>query len=269
MKRSTGIASIIMAAGRGSRMKGYGGNKTLLPLNANGSILEGTNPILLHILDNLPSGPKAIIVNHDRHSVMEMTAAFDPTYCFQPELNGTGGALLASRTFIENLDCDRLIITMGDVPMVKTDTYVELIGKLKDHAMVVLGFHPENRKQYGVLDCTNGNVNKIIEHKYWKHFPAEKQSELRICNSGIYAVRTREISAYLSVLAQKPHVVRKRIDDRPVEFKEYFITDLIELMANDGVPVGYEVAKHEHEVMGVDDIDALKKVQKLWIVEHG
>ena len=56
------IASIIMAAGRGSRMKGYEGNKTLLPLCPGTSTFEGSHPILLHLLTNLPTGEKALIV---------------------------------------------------------------------------------------------------------------------------------------------------------------------------------------------------------------
>ncbi|MBW2248885.1 MAG: MobA-like NTP transferase domain containing protein, partial [Deltaproteobacteria bacterium] len=63
------IASIIMAAGRGSRMTGYEGNKTLLPLWPGTSTFEGSHPILLHLLANLPAGQKALIVNHCKEDV--------------------------------------------------------------------------------------------------------------------------------------------------------------------------------------------------------
>ena len=58
-----------MAAGRGSRMREYEGNKTLLPLVPGNSTYEGTQPILVHILKSLPPGPKAIIVNHKKEDV--------------------------------------------------------------------------------------------------------------------------------------------------------------------------------------------------------
>ena len=48
---NTEIASIIMAAGRGSRMQGYAGNKTLLPLWPGRTVFEGHHPILLHLMD--------------------------------------------------------------------------------------------------------------------------------------------------------------------------------------------------------------------------
>ncbi|MCF8129902.1 MAG: NTP transferase domain-containing protein, partial [Deltaproteobacteria bacterium] len=59
-------ASIILAAGRGSRMKSYGGSKTLLPLIQGASPYSGRRPILPHIIENLPPGPKAVVVHHKK-----------------------------------------------------------------------------------------------------------------------------------------------------------------------------------------------------------
>ena len=64
-----------MAAGRGSRMKGYDGNKTLLPLNPQSSMFDGSRPILMHLMESLPPGPKALIVNHCQKEVRAATAA--------------------------------------------------------------------------------------------------------------------------------------------------------------------------------------------------
>ena len=64
MKNHPEIASIIFAAGKGSRMKGFEGNKTLLPLVPGKSPFDGSNPILLQILDNLPPGPKALVIQN-------------------------------------------------------------------------------------------------------------------------------------------------------------------------------------------------------------
>jgi bifunctional UDP-N-acetylglucosamine pyrophosphorylase / glucosamine-1-phosphate N-acetyltransferase len=124
------IGSIVMAAGRGSRMKGFEGNKTLLPLVPANSPFQGTRPIMLHILGSLPSGPKALIVNHEKEAIMEATRSLDLTYLEQPVLNGTGGALLAALPFIEKAECRDLIITMGDVPLVRPETYLDLVQAL-------------------------------------------------------------------------------------------------------------------------------------------
>lgn len=258
------VASVILAAGRGSRMKDFNGNKTLLPLTPNGSPFKGSNLILIQIIQSLPPGPKAIVVNYNKQAVMDATTDFKPEYCLQPELNGTGGALLATRAFLKKQECSQFIITMGDVPLVRKETYITLIEKLKKTNMAVLGFCPEDKKEYGVLDIENRHVNKIIESKYWKNFSIERQLELKVCNSGIYAVRKNDLLKYLSILAEKPHIVDKKINGLIQPIKEYFITDLVEHMTNDGLTVGYVIAQNEQEVMGVDDINALRSAQKIF-----
>ena len=54
-------------------MKEYDGNKTLLPLIPEGSPYRGTRPILVEIIKNLPSGPKALVVNYKKEDMIEAT----------------------------------------------------------------------------------------------------------------------------------------------------------------------------------------------------
>ena len=254
-------ASIIMAAGRGSRMKDFEGNKTLLPLVPAGPPFQGSHPILLHIIESLPPGPKAVVVNHKKEEVMEATRSLGLSYCEQPVLNGTGGALLAAGKFIETVDCDGLIITMGDVPLVRTRTYLRLVESLQSQPLTVLGFRPSDKRQYGVLDGDGAKVKRIVEWKYWSVFPRETQDRMEICNSGIYAARRKELIPYLSVLRSRPHVVSKERDGKEIKLEEYFITDLVEFLDHDGKSVGCIVAEDEEEVMGVDDLSALRRAQ--------
>jgi CTP:molybdopterin cytidylyltransferase MocA len=165
------VAAVIMAAGRGSRMKGYDGNKTLLPLVPGASIHDGERPLLLHLMDNLPPGPKAVVVHHCKEAVIQLTAPLGVTHCEQPRLNGTGGAILAAADFIDTQPCDRVIITMGDVPFVEKKTYADLVLALDENDFAVLGFQPEDKKQYGVVEIASGKVQKITEWKYWKDIP--------------------------------------------------------------------------------------------------
>ncbi len=264
LEKESIAGSLILAAGRGSRMKGFDGNKTLLPLQPSHSPYEGERPILLHILDNLPSGPRALVVNHKKDEIIRATDNLDLTYCEQPVLNGTGGALLASKDFIVSGFFDRLIITMGDVPFVRQRTYLYLIEELKKNPLVVLGFRPEDRKQYGVLEVTGETVEKIIEWKYWHTLSPKRQDMLRICNSGIYAVRRKELIRYLDLLEKRPHRVLKERQGEMVEIEEFFMTDLVELMQKDGLNVGFVIADDEDEVMGLDDLQALQKAQDLF-----
>ena len=258
------IASIIMAAGRGSRMKEYPGNKTLLPLIPGASPFDGQRPILRHIIESLPSGPKSVIVNYCKQDVINATQTYGVSYNEQPDLNGTGGALIAAKNFIERTNAEALIITMGDVPFVKPRTYERLLQALDTSSMVVLGFVPRDKKQYGMLDITDNTVSKIVEWKYWHTYPKETQEKLTICNSGIYAVKKEPLMHYLPILASRPQIVIKERNGVPTEIEEYFITDIVEYMVADGLSVGYALTEDESEAMGIDDPEALKKAQQLF-----
>ena len=267
LEKELKIASLIFAAGSGSRMKGFNGNKTLLPLVPAGSHYEGTQPILLQILSSLPSGPKALVINYKKEDVIKATHNLDITYCEQPELNGTGGALLAAGSFLENMDCSQLIITMGDVPFVSRSTYLELLKKLDQSDLVVLGFCPESKKQYGILEIKGKQVQKIIEWKYWSTYPEEKRQSFQVCNSGIYAAKRELLLRYMSLLASRPHKVNKKINGQLREVEEFFITDLVKYMHDDGLSVGYEIID-EKDVMGIDDLPSLIMAQKHFAVKY-
>lgn len=255
---------LILAAGKGSRMKDFKGNKTLLPLVPESSAFQGSHPILLHILNQLPPGPKALVVHHKKEEVLKATHSFDLTYCEQPALNGTGGALLAAREFLEGQEQGRGIITMGDVPFVRTETYYNLVKALKHFNLVVLGFSPVDKKQYGLLDVVGERVEKIIEWKYWKNYSGKRKERLQICNSGIYAVRVKDLMTFLPMLEKRPHLVLKQREGKQVEVEEFFITDLIEMMNQEGLKIGFVMAEDENEVMGIDDLHALQKAQKVF-----
>ena len=258
------VASLILAAGRGSRMKGFDGNKALLPLRPGKSPYKGTDPILLHIIESLPTGPKAIVVNHRKEDIMEATGDLGVEYFEQPVLNGTGGALLAARSFVETVSCSLILITMGDVPLVRSSTYVSLLNELGKNRLALLGFRAADSKQYGMLEIESGHLKGIVEWKYWKDFPEERKESLGICNAGIYAIRRKDLLSYLSVLAARPHKVAKEINGQMRQFEEYFITDLVGYMSRDGLPLGFFTVAHETEVMGIDDVWALDRAQKIF-----
>jgi bifunctional UDP-N-acetylglucosamine pyrophosphorylase/glucosamine-1-phosphate N-acetyltransferase len=262
LRKAQKTASIIFAAGRGSRMKGFKGNKTLMPLIPGPSPFEGEYPILLHIINSLPPGPKAVVVNHMKEEVIESTSSLGLTYCEQPILNGTGGALLAAREFMEKQDCDHLLITMGDVPLVRPSTFQALLGVLKDCHMAVLGFRPRYKKEYGILEISDTEVKRIIEWKYWSQYPEEVQERLEVCNSGIYAARRPALIPFMDTLRKSPHRVLKEREHGIMEVEEFFITDLVEFMNMEGLRTGYVIAGDEDELTGVDDLESLIKVQE-------
>lgn len=256
--------SIILAAGRGSRMKGFEGSKTLLPLVPRRTPFAGERPILQEIVANLPEGPKVAVVHHDKAAVIQAAQDLGLAFCEQPVLNGTGGALLAAAPFLGAQHLEPVIVTMGDVPLVRPATFQALLRRLKSHPLVVLGFMPASRRQYGLLETDADSVRRIIEWKYWKDYSSVRLQQLKICNAGIYAARRSALLPFLSSLVSLPHVVRKEMDGRPRTLKEFFITDLVQLVTAAGMRVGLHVVEDETEVLGVDDTAALQRAQAIY-----
>ena len=65
-------------------------------------------------------------------------------------------------------------------------------------------------------------------------------------------------------MASRPQIVNKEIDGRMTPIEEFFITDLIEFLVEDGLPVGYILIEDENEAMGIDDQVALENAQRLF-----
>lgn len=261
------VLGIVFAAGKGSRMTGYEGNKTLLPLIPGSSLYRGERPLLVEVLENLPRGPKGIVVNHCAAQVQRVTGSFNPTYIFQPQTNGTGGALLAATSFLQSAKQDHVVITMGDVPLIRSATYEALVQKLLENELTVLAFDPQDKAQYGLLEFSEGRVKRIVEWKYWQSYPPDRLENLRYCNAGVYAARRPVLLEYMKRLAENPHRVQKQWGERQVTIEEYFLTDLVELMSLDGFAVGVVLAD-QSEVSGVDTPEALRQVQLQYNKAH-
>jgi len=269
MEREANAAAIIFAAGFGSRMKGFSGNKVLLPLIPESDPFNGRHPVIVEIIGNLPPGPKTLVVRHRKEEVIGATRSQGVSYCEQPVPNGTGGALIAAKGFLGGIDQDRLIITMGDVPFVKRKTYQDLISRLHDRDLVVLGFTPKERAQYGLVEIEGEEVKRITEWRYWREYPIERQVRFEVFNAGIYAARRLPLLSYIKELEKRPHLVQKERGGRMVTVEEYFITDLVELMANDGLSAGFAMTEREQEVMGIDTVEDLMLAQRLFAKRKG
>ncbi len=257
------VASIIFAAGRGTRMTGYSGNKTLLPLVAGSTRYEGSHPLLQEVLDNLPEGPRGIVVNHCAQEVRDAVERPGIYFIPQPETNGTGGALLAARSFLGSCRAESFIVTMGDVPLIRAATYSKLLNRLDACDLVLLGFECRDRAQYGMIEMEGEKISGIVEWKYWKDFPVERREKLRYCNAGVYAVKGSLLPGYMDRMELRPHEVKKQREGQWVTIREYFLTDLAEMMHADGLRVGM-VCAPEEEVTGVDTPESLEAVQKLY-----
>ena len=93
----------------------------------------------------------------------------------------------------------------------------------------------------------------LVQNTNWKN--VEK---------AIAGLRRADLLHYLDVMADRPHRVRKEINGQWREAEEFFVTDLVEFMAADGLSVGHRLVADENEVMGIDDDAALQRAQALF-----
>lgn len=180
----TDFAAIILAAGKGTRMKSDL-HKVLHPIAG--------KPMLMHLLDSFEDlSPKhTVVVAGDRREQLE--EALDGrgvTTALQDPQLGTAHAALQAQDALSGFD-GNILVTFGDVPMVQARTVRKLIEALDGGAKVaVLGFRPEDPLQYGrIIADADGSVVKMVEFKD----ATEREKKTRLCNSGLIVAHSDDM----------------------------------------------------------------------------
>ncbi|RME66956.1 MAG: bifunctional UDP-N-acetylglucosamine diphosphorylase/glucosamine-1-phosphate N-acetyltransferase GlmU, partial [Alphaproteobacteria bacterium] len=178
---SESVAAIILAAGKGTRMKSAR-HKVLHPI--------GGRPMLAHLLatlDGLDIARRVLVVGAARE---QLAGRFDSVRLAvqEPQL-GTGHAVMAARDALGPFD-GIVLILYGDVPLIEAETLRAMIATLRegpaDRVIAVLGFSPADPAHYGRLVVgPKGKLEAIVEYKD----ATTSERAIGLCNSGIMAVR--------------------------------------------------------------------------------
>lgn len=229
----TDIALIVLAAGKGTRMKSF------LPKvmhKAAGRSLLG------HVLAAAGGlAPKRVVVvaGPGMESVGEEARRYFPgcDIAIQEERKGTAHAVSMAKESLEGFS-GNILVLYADVPLIQGASISALSAKVgMDTAAAVLGFEAADPHGYGRLFKTkNGNIGAIREELDTS--PQEKK--ISLCNSGIFAVNSETLWKML------PQIKNNNAK------QEYYLTDLVELVARTGLRVGL-VTCPEAEVAGVND----------------
>jgi bifunctional UDP-N-acetylglucosamine pyrophosphorylase / glucosamine-1-phosphate N-acetyltransferase len=170
------VAAIILAAGKGTRMKGDL-HKVLHPIAG--------KPMLLHLLDSLSelNLARTVVVAGDRHEqLQDALAGRAVSVALQEPQLGTAHAALQARGALAGFS-GPVLVCFGDCPMVRADTVRRLLAALEDGAKVaVLGFRPDDPLAYGrIIAGPDGTVSKMVEYKD----ASEEERACDLCNSGL------------------------------------------------------------------------------------
>lgn len=236
------IAAIILAAGRGTRMKSDL-HKVLHPVAG--------RPMLLHLLasvDALSPAAKVIIVGAQREQVEAAVAGTGALVAVQDPQLGTAHAVEQAHSALKDFDGDVLIL-YGDVPLVTTATLQAMLSHLDSQTgIVVLGFRPDDTAAYGRIAANpNGHITKMVEYK--DASPAEVA--LKLCNSGLMAVRSADLWALLS-----------RVDNQNAA-QEYYLPDIVGIAIADGGRA-VVIETDAEQVAGINSRAELAAVEAAW-----
>lgn len=201
------LAIIILAAGKGSRMKS--------PLPKVLHPLAGL-PMLLWLVQSCESlGPQKIVVvrNNETPEIDDLVAPHETA--IQHEQNGTGDAVRAAMPALAGFD-GRILIVMGDEPFVPLGALADMAARTE---LCVMGFETSDPHGLGrMVTDANGYLESIIEEKDCN----DDQRAITLCNAGNYGINADDLRQWIDAL------------DNNNAQGEFYITDLPEIARKQG-----------------------------------
>lgn len=240
------ISIIILAAGKGSRMK-------------------STTPKVLHKISGYEmlyysiteakkmSDDITVVLYHQAELVeKEMRKYFDDiNFVIQDHENypGTGGAVMNIET-----THDKVLVLNGDMPLVEADELAKFAKSDADIVMSVIKL--DDSSGYGRVVIKDDEVVKIVEEKD----ASEAEKRIKTVNAGIYLFANDMLGKYLPKLTN---------DNAQAE---YYLTDVVEFAKNDGFKIAPLYVKEENfkgvnskfDLANAEEI-MQKRIKKKWM----
>ena len=243
MTAKTDLAIVVLAAGKGTRMKSDL-HKVLHPIAG--------RPMLEHLLASaaeLTPQRQVVIAGHGREQLETQLGNRAVIAVQEPQL-GTGHAVQQAEGALAGFSGDVLIL-YGDVPFVSAATMRAMIERLHaadNPAVVVLGFEPADTLQYGRVIAEQGRIVKMVEHKD----ASEAERACRLCNSGLMAARSDQLFGLLARVG----------NDNAAG--EYYLVDVVNVANADGRLCAVVVTPDAHEVEGINSRAELAEAEGRW-----
>ena len=238
------FAVIILAAGQGTRMRSDT-HKVLHPI--------ANRPMLLHLLDRvdaLGADKKVVVVGKGRDQVERAIERRDVIIAHQAEQLGTGHAVQQAADALGDYD-GPIIILYGDTPFVETDTLRRMLDRLNGDGgpgVVVLASCPADPLKYGRIILGEGDhIAKMVEYKD----ASEGERAVRLCNSGMMAVRARDLFRWLDKVG----------NDNAAG--EYYLPDIVNIAAAEGRDA-VVIEGDPYEAAGVNSRAELAHLELEW-----
>ena len=238
------FAVVILAAGQGTRMRSDT-HKVLHPI--------ASRPLLLHLLDSvdaLGADKRVVVVGKGREQVEAAIAGRDVAIAVQAEQKGTGHAVQQAKGELSGYD-GPVIILYGDTPFVESRTLRRMLDRLDGEGgpgVVVLASSPADPLKYGRIILGDGDrIAKMVEFKD----ATEEERAVRLCNSGMMAVRSQDLFRWLERVG----------NDNAAG--EYYLPDIVNIAAAEGRDA-VVIEGDPYEAAGVNSRAELAHLELEW-----
>ncbi len=240
------LKSIILAAGKGTRMKSDMPKvlHTIFDKTLVGYVIEAVNNTGL-------ADENYVIVGHQAERVEEyINANYKNAKCVlqSPQL-GTGHAVSMAMPYLNDFDGE-VVILCGDTPLITSETikeFVEYHREIKSDLTVMSAIF-ENPTNYGrIIRNQDGSLNSIVEEKD----ATLEQKAVKEINAGIYCINWAKIKPAFNELTSNNAQ------------GEYYLTDIIKWGNEKNLSVNAYTLKNNEEIFGINSKAHLAEASKM------
>ena len=238
-------AVVVLAAGEGTRMKSAITPKVLHPLCG--------RTMLGHVVTTaraLQPAHLVVVVGHAREQVTAHLAEIDPAAqaVVQEQQNGTGHAVRVALEALPELD-GTVVVVPGDAPLLSVATLEALVAEhaISHAATTLLTAVLDDPTGYGRVVRSGGSVTGVVEHK----------------DADAPTLEIREVAT--SVYAFDAAALKKSLQQLTTDNAqgEEYLTDVVGLHREAGLPVAAHITPDSGETMGVNDRVQLSEARRL------
>ncbi len=242
--RMESLASLLLAAGKGTRMKS--------------ALIKVLHPIAGMPMITWPvaaartagSTTNVLVVGHQATAVQSVfRGAADIRCAMQEEQLGTGHAVACGLEALEGFH-GTVLILCGDTPLLRSETLQAMLSFHRENraAITVLTALRDNPFGYGrVIRDQTGGVARIVEQKD----ATPDEQAVREVNSGIYCMESDFLRAGIRNLGN---------DNAQ---GEYYLTDLVGIAVRQGLTCLALPTDDAEEIMGVNDRAQLAEAARI------
>src|ERR671916_1886120 len=240
MSQSAPIFAVVLAAGKGTRMKSNRAKvlHTLCGVPMVNYVIEATRPLL-------PEG-LFVVVGHQANLV-EAVLPEDAEAVVQEEQLGTGDAVRVALAALEGEEEGVLLVVNGDGPLISDRTLAELVERHRSAQVgaTVLVAELDDPGGLGRV-VEDAGVVRIVEERD----ATEDERRIRLVNLGLYAFELKEIRRALALIGTENGQ------------DELYLTDVLETIGRRSRAVTYRL-KNPEEANLVNDRAQLARAEEI------